>query len=760
MGLRPHCYLGSVMGKKKTTISTTISPVFQPKKIPDTVLSATLTAIFKKQDIGESILEELIGCIGIKGHSYFNYGKKAHIPGLPKSKMMSPVTGEDEVAAVLSSIEGAPVIIKYYNIGPSNFLHSGWQSLIASYGYNPNTNEITALSAPGKTVYLKDMVPVIVEDEISEYDSDLLIQLGTPPSGRYFPGCAVGMVPGDTDPKAVFSTIILDDAITEEALLVTYCWFNEPLTPEYEVDGPISYGSMYIALPEYDVDKLYSQTCYTVGGVIKYWAYEVGSGLYPTIDNVDISEGAIGEFFPTVYFRHRKTSLMVDKSTPAYKTSKKLMNKLGMSFEDMGTQINENPDIADVVTAMLVMAVPAESTDPACARYLFDFFERAFNLAEVKYNNAAEEALDTIAERPSNYSVGNIRIADGVSAVSIGIPKIRRRVRQGKACKKGEHTTVITTEMNPYTVNKGGSPFSIFRPVTVHNYKYQISANTYVEVSVFGMGITWEIAGGYVKQGDGTSGYLLIPIDKTISENYSIAKRERLYAFSLNMVFHSVVITKIKWYQTGIFQIFMIIVAVVITVVSLGGAAPLLAAAIATGSVLAVAIAVATIVLDLLIQYAIGQLIKLFVKAIGLKNAFVVAVILAVVSKGKTLTFGSFQGAPFAMSFLSLSSNIIIGMNETIIDMTKDLQKEAIVLDAEQKKLTKELEVAQALLENDLRISPMIFFGESPQDFYNRTVHSGNTAQQCIDSIKHYAKTALQLPTPVTLAGETEEEEA
>ena len=64
---------------------------------------------------------------------------------------------------------------------------------------------------------------------------------------------------------------------------------------------------------------------------------------------------------------------------------------------------------------------------------------------------------------------------------------------------------------------------------------------------------------------DGVNDVLIIPVDRTIAKDMELLKRERVYARSLHVVFNSMVIQKLKWYQTGIFRAIMIIVAVVIS---------------------------------------------------------------------------------------------------------------------------------------------------------------------------------------------------
>ena len=65
------------------------------------------------------------------------------------------------------------------------------------------------------------------------------------------------------------------------------------------------------------------------------------------------------------------------------------------------------------------------------------------------------------------------------------------------------------------------------------------------------------------------------------------------------------------------------------------------------------------------------------------------------------------------------------------------------------------LESAQDLLEPSQLLHPFIIFGESPNDFYNRTVHSGNIGTMAISSITNYVDLSLTLPKFSETVGDT-----
>jgi len=57
------------------------------------------------------------------------------------------------------------------------------------------------------------------------------------------------------------------------------------------------------------------------------------------------------------------------------------------------------------------------------------------------------------------------------------------------------------------------------------------------------------------------------------------------------------------------------------------------------------------------------------------------------------------------------------------------------------------IENAQDLLEGNNLLSPFSLFGESPDAYYERTVHAGNVGIYSIDAVTNYCDIALTLPT-------------
>ena len=119
---------------------------------------------------------------------------------------------------------------------------------------------------------------------------------------------------------------------------------------------------------------------------------------------------------------------------------------------------------------------------------------------------------------------------------------------------------------------------------------------------------------------------------------------------------------------------------------------------------------------------------------------------LLVTPKTSLLLMLGVAGNPFAADLLMISSGLSAAIQVQTQTSIQELLAEAGEFDALQKEQTKLLDTAKELLENSSILSPFVIFGEKPEDFYNRTVHSGNIGVVGIDAVSAFVGQALRLP--------------
>jgi len=721
--------MGLFSSKYVTQVGTSVTRVMEDDALPNAIKTGSLKAFFREGELTEYVMEELASSIGVRAERMYDYAENHYVHGLPSGEIYSATQGRAQVEAIIEAAEGQQVLMKYSNFGPPNTLHIGWMKLISQYGYNTVTNELATLSAQkGKTVYLEDMVVVVPESQFDTLESSALELWGTSPTAGYTPKRTLNI--NGLGERSVFSPIVKSATAIEVQLKVTYVWETTP--------NNFSTESLTISIAEYDPAVDYFHAKYEVNGQPKYWIYENDTGTYPTLDAVFTEQPAVsGSYFPFAYFRYNKQSVIQDKTTDAYKTSKKMVEYIGMDYDMMAETINENPDIADVEQAMLVMAVPAVSTDKIECQYLFDYFDTLHYDMDGGTSAAVSNVGSRVFRRASESR--SIVIKDKQFKMALQNTGIYKRLVAGTIGSVGTCTSayVTTSEEREVVDQETGLVSLVSVPNKRHVYKKQIAPGLCEEITVTDLRMVYWIFGEYTTTGDENDDILLIPIDRTISRRYPMGEREHLYARSLHFVFNSRVVTKVKWYQTGVFKAILIIAAAIMSLYDGGWT---LATILTTAGIQAL---IVTIIVTMVVGEIFATVFKLFVKVFGADVAMVLAIVAVLYGGYQMIQHGSIAGAPFASELLMLSS----GLSQAALSAKmNDLmgEAEAFRLLAEEK--TELLDKAEDLLDNTSFLSPFVIFGEKPEDFYNRTVHSGNIGIVGINAISYYVDIALTLP--------------
>ena len=730
------------MGRKRISVGTSISRVIPDDRLPNSVKTGLTEALFRNVDPVDYVLEELVGSLGVKAEQMYTYGRDRYTHGLPSGQFTVAAEDIQEVmGTVLLSIENTAVEIDYLRYGAPNNLHIGWVKLIALHGYNPATNQLGGLAATkGTPVYLDDMVVVVPLAELDTIEAQSIQQWGIAARAGYTPE-RVGI--SDATRALIQPTPIQGDEVgTTEYLRVEYIWQG--------VAG-LERDSLTIPITGYDDQSDYFHVRYQVGGVVKYWMYREDAGTYPTLDTLfDHDPVSNGSFFPFAYFRYDGVSEISNTSTAAYRTSKRLVKYLGMDYDSVAAGIDSNPGINDVRQAILMFVVPATTTNALEQRYLWQFFNNMYlaSSPEHRYRSEKEAALAAANNEQTGLASPGIVIQDTRFKMSLDNLGVYKRRKAGNIGPKGSYSSATGTQtftFQVYGTTDNNEVSELIVPVVSHYYRQQISAGFYDEIQVVSLRTVFYIYGDNIAIGDGEDPILIVPLDLSITSDFSIAQREQLYARAMHFVFNSVVITNVKWYQTGFFADLLLIVAVVITIISFGNGYPLIAAALAASEYAVAAYLVLKIIVVALVEM---ELFKLFVKAVGLEAAFVVAVIaaLAGIASSNGFGLGGIAGMPTAEQLLAFSTGLSKAINASIQVNMADLLGEATQFEAWVKEQTKVLDTAKELLETTSILSPFVIMGENPQDFYNRTIRSGNIGVVGLSGISLYVEQALKLP--------------
>lgn len=734
--------------EKRISVGTSVSRTIQDAALPNAIKTGVLKSIFEAGDIPEYAMEEMVGCIGLRADRMYEYAKNHYTYGLPSGQFKSATAGLPEATAILSTLEGTAVTPLYCHYGPPNALHIGWLKLIAEHGYDPSTNQLGGLtSSIGSPVYLDDMEVVVPEGLFTSYAPGALDHWGTPATAGYTP---LRRSQGITGNLRAHTPVRLDPAAVNTYIRVTYIRANPDLPQD---PSAVLTGTFNIVMAGYDTSLDYFQAKYRVNGVTKYWMYQDSAGTYPTLDGVfSTSPSTHGTFFPFTYFRYNQVSQNTDTTSAAYRTSKKMVSYLGMSYDTVSDAVNTNPGIADVMQAMMIMAVPATTSNELERRYLFSFFDNLYYAGDLNLTSVVDASIASTLAGNNPSIASALTIQDARFSMSLSNGGIFKKRKRGTIAPIGQHTSSTGSyDGAPIkALYSDGANATVIPQIPYHVYRRQITANLYDEIQVDSLRMQYNnIYEGRFSTSDENGAILLIPLDRSITGTYSIQDRETLYSRSLHYVFNSRQITTVKWYQQAWFAGLMTIVAVAVIVISWGSATGPVAAlmsAIAAGSSVLITAAVLAILQQLLIGMLIGYAFRLFAKAIGVEATIVLAIIAAVTGTYQAIEAGSVTGAPWAKELLQVSSGLSTGAQAQIKNMYGDLLEQYQTFNVFKDEQTKALEAANKLLEHNNWLSPFVIFGEKPDDYYNRTIHAGNVGVAGIGAISNYVDTALTLP--------------
>jgi hypothetical protein len=743
--------MGLFSSEVVTTVGASVQRVIKDEDLPNSVRTGILRSMIGNQagkfSASEMILEEVSGSIAVKADRMYRYGKTLYAHGVPSAQLLSASQGRTEVEAILEDLEGTEIAIQYSNVGPPNALHLGWMRLVSEYGYNSLTNELAVLTASkGRTVYLGDMAVLAPLSAMDTYRVGVLDFWGQSPQSGWTPARTTAATIGKLMP---FTPVEATALVSSKTIRLTAVWADYTTLP---VSEDITFSLDGLA----DETADYFHVQYSLAdGTRKWWMYKVGEGTYPELDELfQTAPSPTGTFLPITYFRFNKQSDNAVTTTPAYLTGKKMAKYLGMDYDSVANAINENPDIADVQQAMIMFAVPANTTDPLEMEYLYEFFNNLFSARAFKYRTPVVGDVAATQANDPNLNTHALVIEDERFKMTLVDQGIFKRMVHGTIGDVGEFEHEVTTTWKTRTFDVEGVAVNQDYEVKVHNYRKQVSLGLYEEIQVVGLEMQYYAAEYTAAIADEEDTFLLIPIDRSIThEKFNILEREKLYARSLHWVFVSLVYTKLAWYQQDFFQFVLLVVAIAVSIYSLGESLAALSQALSTGTTAVIQAAALDLVKQLLVRLVIAEAFQLFVKAVGFETAFLLAVVSALSAGILYIESGSFTGVPWAKDLLALSNGLTRAAESVLKERIDDLLEDYKSFVRQVEEETKTLETSRELLENRSLLSPFVIFGETPDEYYNRTVHAGNIGTLGIVAVSDYVQSSLALPRYGVLNG-------
>jgi len=496
----------------------------------------------------------------------------------------------------------------------------------------------------------------------------------------------------------------------------------------------------------------YYHASYTIDeGITQFWNYDTATGTYPDLVRADVIE-ADNPYFPIIPFRVDNVNQATDGPAGYVQSAQNLMRSVGMDFEAVCATIHDSPDIGDVDHAFIYTAVPVASDEQNSINYLHTHFKHLEPLSAIKKSSldahqATEADSNAVQNTPPPFNT--MRISDSTLVLDYHYAYIDTVIHTGTVGTIGVSNRTITVRdriRNTYEYTSGSKDQT--RTATRYSYDTsllvftnQINATQYEETTVYGLYVINHIYPGHTIESSLAEAVdILIPLNAKLVDAMSIKDGDLLFYDALHVVFNSYQATKLEWYETSVFAVIVQIIAIVITIYSLGTLAEVAVAAATIGQ------AAVNVITQILVQLAISAAVDFVVDKLGIEAAIVLAVVGTLVGQGVDSTF--------ADNIMGLIDIMIAEVMEDLEESISSIQDEMNALVSTQSDLDKEFERLEAELRGDadinyldvVRLRPNIDINETPSEFYHRAVHAGNIGIASLDMPRSFVEGKLELP--------------
>lgn len=728
-------------------VGTVIQRLVEEKDIIDPYTLAINQSIHSKTDLVDNILETSLSTIGIKAENYYKYVDNTFPQKMPSGEILLNTKFSN---ASESYLRGTFPLVNldftYNKYGPMNAFHEAWFILCSQYALNTQTGAIGTLSINGVEAILKNItlvLPLEMENKTSRWQISNWLSAESRVNLGYF-NTFQYLVNAFDVKGTVYANVPVP------TIQVTYV--KKDSAGQFPTYYSVTYGATQLEdffsfpLTEFNDEYEYFQALFIKAGVPEFWSYRVGTGnavLDAVIDAPDNNK-LIGDFYPNTYFR-------LDKATTSDAAYPKMAKKFGIDYPKLSDTINQNEDIADVESAVFSLGIPADTTNPLELSYLFQFFDQIWS--KVKSNNWNPKDYLSAWGTENSTSISDpekqaIYIKDDVFKYAITYERITKSTRAGSIGAVGFTTTGFGEEVEevtgpyPYIEQENWGTISLSpRKIKYRYYRKQVSMSFWEEIKVYDLTMMYTVFGEMkTNLGDDDKEVCLIPLDRSIVKTYSIKEQHELFTRSMNFVFNSHVVQKVKWYQRGIFKALIVVIGIVVFLYTGYGSEFLanLSAAAAGGALTLATFLLETVIYSLAIQLGF----KLFVKIAGTELAFAVALVAAAMGM-----LGQNFASLSPSDLLKLGTNMLNGIGNYLKDQFENLSEEFESFLSFKTQADKELEKAMDLLDPKAPSYAPIILGESPDQFmYRNTVFLSSGFTQLNDTSK-YVERSLYLPT-------------
>lgn len=712
----------------KTYVSSAALHMIKTDENP--IVAAAVAAILTESDLIETIISSSSGSLANKVGAVFSYAENEYALALPSGKTTQLNTPTKEtIAAKIADDIVYPlgVIVTEFKYTTYQPYHEVLDYLVSERSFNIQSGNI--YKYPGLN-FNNGQVMYITNTAVS---SD---GLGIDMAYAYYGYQETSGYDGEGNPYTVVAwTNISNHTETIPRPDVSNTSYGDNCLMAFYV----KLNSLGEMLPE------------------KYvWKYRVYTNAYPALNNIT-SVTNNDKYFPVVPLRYNNVDLTAESlnETDLHKTSKRMLRLLDVSFESIGKQLNDSPDVASIDNAYIMFGANLQSNKPATLAYLNHYFDYLGTLGTTRYVTANPNVA--FVDSPSlSFTEHGLSLAITFSSITTSyiLGKIEKGII-GNARKSISYKTVYSS-----SVDSEGNTTQTSRVATELILDLQITASVLRRVIVTDLVMSNHVYPGYpvvttlvdVKD-DPEENNFIIPLEYSISLWLPYPDRTKLYTDCFLMILNSVERVKLKWYQETWFGALVMVVAFVIIVYTwqlwIGTLVGLTASAI----VIAV---IKAIIIGLIINMAMKWVVKKFGAKLGIIGGLILAIVALVASRGQAgkelLTQYSIQTAQLAMA---CSSALIAASNEAITASIQAVTAQYTAFSNLLKEAYEALETNTEVkaLDFEAMYNPLAILrtkdyyeipGEYAADFFERTLNLPyNTVYGVHEAIPKFVKNLL-----------------
>lgn len=660
---------------------------------PDVIQQSVLGSIINGTNIATDIMNTLTNTYSHKVKRAYEYARRDYYYGLPEGSIGRFVVDNDLIKSVLKQfvVLGADEDIE---IVAANIDNLDATNFVVEYYRNNNPDfDITNLILPNVTF------EYYLNSEGNESPAS---------DPKTFPARVDGI------------TRVIDETHIRVRLYHDQYEENEVTGQNEVVRRWVAWATIPIENSDYNkviegIDQYYYFVEYFIFnkvtgthiGANYVWNYWEGSFRFPELDE---TREVIDQnyYMPIVPIRINNKMLTGEDSyeTRRYKTSKELLNILGIDIHQLHEGVLDNPDVEKIDHAYVVLGANLFSEKKETIRYIHEF---------IKYLYGANGDSDLI-------------ITDETYKIKLTWDKIIALRKSGIIGKVGtvEKEIGIDPTKGRYLRTKkqetsdSYQEFTWYEPV-LHNYIYYTSKSVTTALDAIDT--------------DADEAFI-IPLNISIVENnLTPIQANTLYYDALKLVFNSYERKRLKWYQTGIFRAVTMVIAVAISIVTYGA-----------GS------AFVGMLVGIVINMALEIIYDLVVTIFGEEAGAAVMAVITIIAIYYGYTSGFIpdigQVINIAINAASFSfGNFIAMKTEEVMEEFREFQETV------KEKMTT-LEEVQSQFDQKFQKDPLGFYGNVgmvpgqsiDQFYYSKLQLPINYGTSCFELLSNWVDNQLQLP--------------